>query len=780
MDDAKLVAASAIALAVTLFAIFSMRPLARRLGLVDRPGERKYHRGRVPLVGGLCFFFGTVVGLIYLGYVDRLVASLLVPCTLIVMTGVVDDLYELSVKSRLIIQACAAFMVVAATGVYFDHSGLLLAGHELRFGVLGVPITIVAVMGLMNAFNMLDGLDGLAASLAMVSIAAILFFFANTSWPMLSVVLLLQILFAALIPYLCVNLGWPDGRKIFMGDAGSTLIGFLLAWSLIFLSHDDVGRLAPVDALWCVALPVMDTLGVMYRRTRKGLSPFKPDRQHLHHLLLDAGCSSRIVLTVIVAMSGLLAMSGYALREAPEMLSALVFAAVLAAYILRFDAVLEWLRAARLSRGGQGATPVPAVQPQAAAMTAEASAAMPAHAPGVLKTLCVMTNSPDALQIGPIARQLARDARFEAKVCVAASTDQASEQVLDLFDIEPDAHLDIAESDGQLTDISSAALGGMKRVLSEFEPDVVLVPGDAPTTLATTLAAFYQQIPVVCVESGSSGEQAAAHLLDDASRKITCTLATLHLTPNESGSESLIAEGVPAERIMVTGNTAVEALRTAEERIERDVVLKHDLSQGFSFLRADSPLLLVANCTGMGDSFEAVRRALRRVAMQRPDVDIVCVVDQHGDAPGGDLLHVCPNIHLIAPTDYLGFAYLLNQAYLIIAASNEMAVEAASLAKPVLLMQHDTEPHAAVEAGNVQRVGIDERAIAAGALDLLANPGAYQAMCVASNDDGDGDACLRIIEVLANLRPIVPMTINEPRTPRLQVNPAVEGIREAS
>src|SRR5688500_2373915 len=272
MEDAKLVAASAIALAVTLFAIFSMRPLARRLGLVDKPGERKYHRGRVPLVGGLCFFFGTVVGLIYLGYVDRLVASLLVPCTLIVMTGVVDDLYELSVKSRLVIQACAAFLVIAATGVYFDHSGLLLAGHELRFGVIGVPITIIAVMGLMNAFNMLDGIDGLAASLAMVSIAAILLFFANASWPMLSVVLLLQILFASLIPYLCVNLGWPDGRKIFMGDAGSTLIGFLLAWSLIFLSHEEIARLAPVDALWCVALPVMDTLAVMYRRVRKGLS----------------------------------------------------------------------------------------------------------------------------------------------------------------------------------------------------------------------------------------------------------------------------------------------------------------------------------------------------------------------------------------------------------------------------------------------------------------------------------------------------------------------------
>ena len=116
MDDAKLVAASAIALAVTLFSIFSMRPLARRLGLVDRPDTRKHHRGRVPLIGGLCFFLGTTAGLLYLGYIDRFVASLLVPCVLIVMTGAVDDLHNLSVRSRLVIQTCAVGLVIGCWG----------------------------------------------------------------------------------------------------------------------------------------------------------------------------------------------------------------------------------------------------------------------------------------------------------------------------------------------------------------------------------------------------------------------------------------------------------------------------------------------------------------------------------------------------------------------------------------------------------------------------------------------------------------------------------------
>jgi undecaprenyl-phosphate alpha-N-acetylglucosaminyl 1-phosphatetransferase len=241
MDDAKLVAASAIALAVTLFSIFSMRPLARRLGLVDRPDTRKHHRGRVPLIGGLCFFLGTTAGLLYLGYIDRFVASLLVPCVLIVMTGAVDDLHNLSVRSRLVIQTCAVGLVIAASGVYLDYTGQVFGPGGLDLGILGIPITIIAVIGLINAFNMLDGIDGLAASLAMVSIGAIMLF-ANADWPALGVMLLLQVLFASLVPYLFVNLGWPDGRKIFMGDAGSTLIGFLLGWSLIFLSHRGIQR----------------------------------------------------------------------------------------------------------------------------------------------------------------------------------------------------------------------------------------------------------------------------------------------------------------------------------------------------------------------------------------------------------------------------------------------------------------------------------------------------------------------------------------------------------
>jgi undecaprenyl-phosphate alpha-N-acetylglucosaminyl 1-phosphatetransferase len=803
MDDAKLVAASAIALAVTLFAIFSMRPLARRLGLVDRPDERKCHRGRIPLIGGLCFFVGTVAGLLYLGYIDRFVASLLVPCALIVMTGAVDDLHNLSVRSRLLIQTCAAGLVIVATGVYLDYTGQVFGTSGLDLGVLGIPITIIAVIGLINAFNMLDGLDGLAASLAMVSIGAIMLF-AHADWPTLGVMLLLQVLFASLVPYLLVNLGWPDGRKVFMGDAGSTLIGFLLGWGLIFLSHRGIQRLSPVDALWCVALPVMDTLAVMFRRMRKGLSPFKPDRQHLHHLLQDTGCSPRVTLAAIITASGLFVLSGYALRNASETVSAVVFLVLLVAYVLRFQQGLEWLCGFVRDHAGAGAV---AKLPDLIALGASAPD-VARQRPNPIKALCVMATPPDAIRMAPIARQLSDDARFDAKVCVAAQRDQTPVQVLKLFGIQPDMQLRIVPRSGQSDDVTSMTLGGMKRVLSQFKPDVVVVPSGASTTLATTLAAFYQQIPVVCVEAGDAVGPVRERL-DEATRRITSTLASLHFTPSESTGRQLVEGGVPADRIVVSGDTAVGTLRAAAERIRESAVLRRDLAQCFAFLRAGSPLVLVADNESMrfgnadllggepadpvatspsgptiaGDgSFEAICRALRKVATRRPDVDIVYPISQSRVASGHveELLRACPNIHPIAPTDYLSFAFLLNQAHVVLADSGELAAELASLGKRVLLMQGDGRHATAVDIRNAGHVGMREQSIASGVFALLDDQRMYDTGSRAVGRVAQRDACARIVETLADFAQPALVPAAARATPGLQARPVAEPLREAS
>jgi undecaprenyl-phosphate alpha-N-acetylglucosaminyl 1-phosphatetransferase/UDP-N-acetylglucosamine 2-epimerase len=778
MEEAKLVAASAIALAVTLFSIFSLRPVARRLGLVDKPGGRKAHKGRVPLIGGLCFFLGTVAGLTYLGYVDAFVASLLVPCALIVMTGAVDDLNNMSVRSRLIIQACTAWLVIGATGIYLDSAGHLLGeGIDLQLGLLGVPITIVAVIGLVNAFNMMDGIDGLAAGMAMVSIGTILLF-AGGSWPALGVVLLLQVLFAALVPYLAVNLGWPDGRKIFMGDAGSTLIGFLMAWSLIYLSHGKVGVLAPVDTLWCIAIPVMDTIGVMHRRMRLGRSPFEPDRQHLHHLLCDAGFSARGTLGIIVFAGLLLGGLGYALRDLPEMASLAAFGFVFALYLARLPQAIQAL--GRTFAKAKDAT-IEHQHVPAAAVFASTPALVEAASPqpGVMRALCVLSASSDAAQIAPIAEQMARDGRFETRLCIAASDEAPSEGVLGLFDLASDVRVKLADADG-VAQVTSAALGTLDRVLTEFRPDVVVVPAGAPTSVATTLAATYQHIPVACVEAAGAP---ASRDAQDAARKVMGSLAAMHFTATESVGRLLVADGVPSDRVVVTGDPAARTLLTAVDRLHEDEPLQRELTQRFGFLRENAPLLLVSGREKMGERLEPLARALRRIALRRPDLDIVCLLPPSRNMDGIDgMLGAFANIHLVAPGDYTAFAYLADAAYLTLATAGDCAAEAAPLGKPVLLLNAAGEPGLNAspltsEMPNVRRIDVHEQTISDVVLNLMTDRRAWEML---RNDERPRvDACERIVEALAAMRPspatVVPL-VPAAGLPRFAAAERVRGV----
>lgn len=798
MENPKLVAASAIALAVTLAAIFSMRPWARRLGLVDKPDARKRHRGRIPLIGGLCFFFGTLVGLTYLGYLDRFVMSLMAGGALLVAAGVVDDVKDTSVRSRLLIEAAAAAMVIVVSGFYIDYLGDLLGIQGFRLGLIGIPLTIIAVIGLINAFNMLDGIDGLAAAMAMVSIAAVLLCdTASLSAP--GVLLLLQILFAALVPYLCVNLGWPDGRKIFMGDAGSTLIGFLVGWSLIYLSHRSVGRVAPVDVLWCVALPVMDTLAVMHRRIRLGRSPFKPDRQHLHHLLVDAGCPPRMALVAIVCASAALVVLGYVLRDAPETVSAALFVAVLAAYMLWLPVLLAWLPKLKWQRSPSAGPSLPwSSVANDRKLALERIAAVPSHAfvgeapeanfptatptvetSSAVKTLCVLAAAPDAVKMAPIAQKLSHDERFDSTVCVTATPRHDAEQVLRLFDLQPDVQLE-AGSGEDLAEAAFATLGGMKRVLNEIQPDLVLVPEDASTTLAAALAAYYRHIPVVSIDTGHP-DTPVSHLHDDASRKIIHTLASLHVIHSEHAERDLLSEGIPADRVLVTGDTAVDTLHTALERLRRDTVLNQDLARRFPFLRAGSPLLLVA-CRGcMAENAGAIAGALRRVAPWHPEIDIACPTElirrslDSTEAP----LSIFHNVHPIDPQDYLAWVYLLNAAYLILADSETQA-EAAALGKPVLVVQGGAHLADVIDRINVKAVGPNPTTMADRILTLLGEHQAYEAMCLESEDwSGEDVACQRIIEALAGLCPTKSASAIPTRGAGPLINPGLQGIREA-
>jgi UDP-GlcNAc:undecaprenyl-phosphate GlcNAc-1-phosphate transferase len=295
-----------VALCSSAFAIVVLRRLAVPLGLVDHPNERKHHHGSVPLVGGLAIFIGVLAGAMFCGKLHAFGYTLLGTASVLAVVGALDDRFDLSVRVRLLVQTGVILTVIFSTGEYIHTLGHIF-GYELTLGWVGIPLTVVAVIGLLNAFNMMDGIDGLAGSLALVSIGAIALFAGATAAK--GVMALMLLLAVSALPYLAANLGFI-GKKIFMGDAGSMVIGYLLAWALIRLSQQPGTHLSPVDVLWCVALPVLDTMAVMYRRLRQGKSPFKPDRGHIHHILMGMGLGSRASLIVLVAVAASMAFLG--------------------------------------------------------------------------------------------------------------------------------------------------------------------------------------------------------------------------------------------------------------------------------------------------------------------------------------------------------------------------------------------------------------------------------------------------------------------------------------
>ena len=304
-----------VALLSTAFAIVILRPLAHKIGLIDVKDHRKKHTGEIPLIGGLAMFVGIAIGVILLFPLNKLVATWLLTSAGIVFLGVVDDAKDLSVRIRLVIQAIITLVLMIGTGYYLHSFGNMVGLGEVELGsLLGYVVTIIAVVGAINAFNMMDGIDGLAGLMALVSFIslAILFYIRGDSFG-----LYISLLFTVVItPYLANNLllfpSMDLKHKIFLGDAGAMLIGFTTVWLLIYgtqLPNRDVS-LRPITALWLIAIPLLDMIAIIIRRLRKGQSPFKADRDHIHHLLMNTGLCARKTLMLISVIAVLIASIG--------------------------------------------------------------------------------------------------------------------------------------------------------------------------------------------------------------------------------------------------------------------------------------------------------------------------------------------------------------------------------------------------------------------------------------------------------------------------------------
>jgi len=373
-----------------------------------------------------------------------------------------------------------------------------------------------------------------------------------------------------------------------------------------------------------------------------------------------------------------------------------------------------------------------------------------------VKVLTVFGTRPEAIKMAPLVHALAKDPYFDARVCVTAQHREMLDQVLHLFSIVPDYDLNIMKPGQGLTEITCRILEGLKPVLEEFTPDVVLVHGDTTTTVATSLAAFYQRIPVGHVEAGLRTGDLGSPWPEEANRTLTGRLALYHFAPTENSRANLLRENVADNRIFVTGNTVIDALISVRDRILADDSRQRDLASRYPFLRDDKKLILVTGHRreSFGQGFEHICEALVEIARQNQDVQIVYPVHLNPNVsePVNRILGQVDNVTLIEPQDYLPFVWLMNRAWLILTDSGGIQEEAPSLGKPVLVMRETTERPEAVKAGTVRLVGTDSTRIVAEVSRLLHDDREYHIMSKAHNPYGDGKACARILHALKNNR----------------------------
>lgn len=365
------------------------------------------------------------------------------------------------------------------------------------------------------------------------------------------------------------------------------------------------------------------------------------------------------------------------------------------------------------------------------------------------RVLIVFGTRPEAIKMAPVIRALESNFIFETKVCVTAQHRSMLDQVLSLFEIEPDFDLNLMSISQTLDGISARILVSVSEVLDAWKPDLVLVHGDTLTASMSSLACFYKRIPVAHVEAGLRTGNIWSPWPEELNRRVTGMISNLHFAPTETSAKNLLEEGIPPSTILVTGNTVIDALLHVTERLLTDEELVGPLLEQFAFLRKDCKLILVTGHRreNFGEGMSEICNALIALS-KREDVQIVYAVHLNPNirGPVESSLANHPNIHLIPPQDYLSFVYLMMNSYIILTDSGGIQEEAPSLGKPVLVMRDTTERPEAVEAGTALVVGAKAHNIENAANNLLDNSEVYLGMSHRNNPYGDGRSAERIVK----------------------------------
>jgi UDP-N-acetylglucosamine 2-epimerase (non-hydrolysing) len=373
-----------------------------------------------------------------------------------------------------------------------------------------------------------------------------------------------------------------------------------------------------------------------------------------------------------------------------------------------------------------------------------------------MKILVVFGTRPEAIKMAPLVHALKREPAFQVTVCVTGQHRQMLDQVLTLFDIVPDIDLNLMRIGQDLSDITTGVLIGLRDILRDNPPDLLLVHGDTSTALATAMAGFYAHIRVGHVEAGLRTHQIDTPFPEEFNRQVVSKIASLHFAPTALSEKNLLVEGVDKAHIHVTGNTVIDALHWVTNRVEADTARRRQIESkinqalGFQWLNKKFILITGHRRENFGEGFVQICQAIKASALRYPEIHFVYPVHLNPNVrePVSRLISGLSNVHLIEPMDYEPFAYLLKHALIVLTDSGGLQEEAPSFGKPVLVMRDTTERPEAVEAGTVRLVGANALNIQNAIAELLDDESVYTRMAQAINPYGDGLACRRIVQAI--------------------------------
>lgn len=375
-----------------------------------------------------------------------------------------------------------------------------------------------------------------------------------------------------------------------------------------------------------------------------------------------------------------------------------------------------------------------------------------------LHTLCIFGTRPEAIKMSPIIEQFKRDKTFNNKVCVTGQHQEMLHSVLNLFDITPDFNLNVMTSDQNLSQLTAKILTGLTSILANYRPQLILVHGDTTTTLAASLSAYYHHIPIAHVEAGLRTGNLNQPWPEEANRKLTAALASIHFAPTPAARFNLLQEGVASESIFVTGNTVIDALLSMSHRLDEDTTLRQGIQDYFHFLHDDRPLILVTGHRreNFGQGFSQICQALKEIATRYPNLDIIYPVHLNPNVQikVKNTLQGIRNIYLIPPVGYAHFIYLMKKSSLILTDSGGVQEETSALGKPLLVMRETTERPEALENEFAKLVGTNVQKIVEEVSRLLTNRVIHNhesPVTLKKNPYGDGFAAVNIVNLIGQL-----------------------------